>query len=878
MLFLLWPFTMIVGQANLTGVVTDSLGLPLNAVQIYVLALPDSLVIARESSDDSGTFEVKLPTVGQFRLVFQRLAYTKKILEYQVGTNTESQPGYLKVQLQEHPITIPEVLVNAQKPVKRSKDTLYIDVAHYLRGSERVAEDILRQLPGVEVGSDGGIRVRGKVVSQVLIEGDNLFDGQYTLLTRNLDANLIDQVQVLFHYSDNPVLKGIQNTQAIALNISLKDEVKNAWFGQTELGMGLPEQYVVRPNVIQVRKATKTYFLGNLNNAGVPAIANLPGLNSVPTAAEVSHIGDHENLESFFTTAFGNSETVGNRSNFNKAQLGVGSAVLNPVPNLKIRVQTHFAEDVSRFKFADDEIVNVQDLNFRNSEIRNSSRNNREVRYRLNVQFRPKGQQLEWESKGANLYWNQSESLTFNTASLHQRQLESALNQDHRLSYTLGLHNKHAFMVTLRQKEEHRNFGVVLDTAVWGKGNLEQTATPPEQEVNQGLHFSGIETTWLGKRDAWDWKLFASILNRKSYLSAESMGWGKDIASVLQNDEAQKRINSRLYRTFSGLSISHTRRHWVFRSGFALRTLDNHIADNEGVAVKTHQWVPQAGVDWTPNDSQAIFLKYSFDVIETQMLDWFPGWILTGYRNFSSGGGWIRPYRAHNWLFGYTLGSWGDAFQLNTSLYYQQEPRYLGSVMETTPQFSTSINQEFSNRSTYAFNLQVDKYVKSLSGNLKGRLEINQNQFTVVINSTVSPIRTQWIHFGPEWKTLFNGSINFHLGYFWNFSSTLRNRLVTLPSQKGFLDADLNLGTQWHLGISNEVQRLGTETKTNHYIFSDLSATFTSKSGRPVYRLELSNLWNEKAIETKSLTETGYTLSKVPLRPQSALFSVEFKL
>jgi hypothetical protein len=384
--------------------------------------------------------------------------------------------------------------------------------------------------------------------------------------------------------------------------------------------------------------------------------------------------------------------------------------------------------------------------------------------------------------------------------------------------------------------------------------------------------------TWIAKRDSWNWKVFSAFSNRKSHLSTQNAQWGADLEQFIKTDENLNQIDSEVFRLLTGFSVRYSKPKWTFRSGFSLSSLKNRITGNQSASFKTHLWIPLVGADWNPNRSNTLFLKYSFDVIETKLLDWYTGWILTGYRNFTSGAGWINPYRAHNWIFGYTLGNWGDAFQLNTSLYYQREPRYLGMDTEISPQFVISQPREFLNHTNFALNVQADQYVKALSGNLKVRLEINQNQFTSVINTRGIPIRTQWMQFGPEWKTLFNGKVNFHGGYSWNFSSTLATRLSRLPSQRGFLDADLNLGSQWHVGFNTEMHRFGSEIGMNTYVFSDLSAALKTKSGRPVYRLNVNNIWNKKAIETRSLTNSGYTVSGIPLRPRTVLVSAEFKL
>lgn len=44
-----------------------------------------------------------------------------------------------------------------------------------MNGSEQVVEDLLKKLPGVEVLTNGTIKVNGKPIDKLLIEDDDLF-------------------------------------------------------------------------------------------------------------------------------------------------------------------------------------------------------------------------------------------------------------------------------------------------------------------------------------------------------------------------------------------------------------------------------------------------------------------------------------------------------------------------------------------------------------------------------------------------------------------------------------------------------------------------------------------------------------------------------
>ena len=508
------------GQGGVHGVITDSLGSPIKGVRIYALSVPDSLLVARSYSEEDGAFELELPHRGHFQLTFQHMGYIQKAVDYQT-TPLHGELPMLNIILFEQPIALTEVIVNAEKPIRMTKDTVHIRVANYLSGNERVAEDVIKRLPGLEVGDDGGIRVRGKAVSKVLIEGDDLFESRYTLLTRNLNANLIEKVQVIYRYSENPLLRGIQDQQAIALNISLKDEVKQTWFGQTEVGLGLPELYALRPNLIQVRKTTKAYFMGNLNNSGVLALGTLPGNSDALVLGEAPRLGDAEQLETFTTTGRRYSGPEGNRANFNRAQLGLGSFVLHPTKQLKIQGQTYYAKDDSRYIQGVEEIFQSKELQFINQEFRNSQYHFGAGSYNLKVQWLSENQQLEWQSQGQRTMGNREDDLQFNLASLTQRQREIGVNLDNLWSYTLRLQKREGIQLTLRQKQAKSSlrtqlFDNILEDGEFGNNFFGS----PQQNLENEFRFTGMEAAWFGKKEAITWKISGALSQRKTNLNS----------------------------------------------------------------------------------------------------------------------------------------------------------------------------------------------------------------------------------------------------------------------------------------------------------------------------------------------------------------------
>ncbi|TFG76214.1 MAG: hypothetical protein E4H26_04870 [Flavobacteriales bacterium] len=84
-----------------------------------------------------------------------------------------------------------EVVINADMPILVRKDTITLNIASFTNGNEEDVEDVLKKLPGIEVASVGTIQFQGKNVEKIMVEGDDLFEKGYKLLTKNLNAGVM---------------------------------------------------------------------------------------------------------------------------------------------------------------------------------------------------------------------------------------------------------------------------------------------------------------------------------------------------------------------------------------------------------------------------------------------------------------------------------------------------------------------------------------------------------------------------------------------------------------------------------------------------------------------------------------------------------------
>lgn len=246
-----------------SGKVTDSVGNPL--VYANVIANPQLPNNPSDFSitDKNGDYKIKLKTNAVYRLKITHLGFGKLTDSVQISENTKKDYTLLKSTEQ-----LEEVVIKQQMAVVVKGDTITYNVEHFENGSERKLRDILQKLPGVEVDNEGNVTVQGKKVNKLMIEGQEFFTGDPKLGVNNIPADAVDQVTALKNYSEVGMLKNLESSDRLALNIKLKKDKKNFVFGQSEAGGGFTDRYYVNPNLFYYSRNTSINILGDFNNTG----------------------------------------------------------------------------------------------------------------------------------------------------------------------------------------------------------------------------------------------------------------------------------------------------------------------------------------------------------------------------------------------------------------------------------------------------------------------------------------------------------------------------------------------------------------------------------------------------------------------------------
>ncbi|MDP5157216.1 MAG: TonB-dependent receptor family protein [Flaviramulus sp.] len=258
-------------QIKIQGVVKDSIGAPLELANVIAINQATSSLESYGITNDKGKFILSLEKNTKYKL---QVSYIGMKTFEEVITTTESNIDKDITLVADNALDAVELVY--EMPVTVKGDTLIYNADSFKNGSERKLEDIIEKLPGVEINENGQIEVEGKVVSKLMVNGKDFFDGDTKLATKNIPSSAVDKIQVLRNYSEVGQLSGVTNNQDnVAMNIKLKEGKESFWFGNVTLGAGSSpdeELYLAQPKLFYYSPKFSLNFIGDLNNTGEVAL------------------------------------------------------------------------------------------------------------------------------------------------------------------------------------------------------------------------------------------------------------------------------------------------------------------------------------------------------------------------------------------------------------------------------------------------------------------------------------------------------------------------------------------------------------------------------------------------------------------------------
>lgn len=878
LLFFFFFSTITYSQTKIFGSITDGE----NTLYSVSIIAKDSLsksIIDYTYSDDNGNYKIEIDKTGKFNLVFTSLGYESQTVPFILKEKQKELK--INVVLKEKIMNLDEVIIEADKPISIKKDTINFKTKYFVNGTEQTVEDLLKKIPGLQIDNEGTIKVGNQEIEKLMVDGDDLFEKGYKILSKNMPAYPIEEVEVLKNYSNNRLLKDIEESEKVALNLKLDEKSKRIWFGNFETSLGNDNFYQLKGNLMNFGKKNKYYFLNNLNSIGYDATGDIEHLIRPFRINEPASIGDNQSVNSILSLSPNQLYFKQSRTNFNNLELASLNAIFNPTEKLKIKTLGFFNWDETDFFRNSTDKVDVNSTNFTNTEDYELLNKKRIAFGKLDFIYNiSKTKMFESTTIYNNGDFNDGSNLVFNGNSTVENLQHQNTLFDQKIIYTNKFKDKKVFLLTGRFIDEKipQNYAITqffyqdLFPAFTNSNNVKQ------QSTNQ-MQFAGVNAHLLDRKANGD-LLELQLGNecRKDKMTT--------VFSLLEDNSVLTNPNSFQNQTtyqVNDLYLKSKYRLKIKDFGIVgkldVHQLFNHLENNSDSSSQNPFFInPSLGFDWKINDKNKIISSYSYNTTNARILDVYSGFVLTGFRSFSKGTGSFNQLDASSVVFNYQLGNWSDRFFANTFILYSKNNDFFSTNTLIEQNYTQAEKILIEDREFININSKLDYYFKFISSNLKLDLGYAQSEFKNIVNdSDFRQVTSINYNYGLELRSGFKGIFNYHIGTKWTTMEIQTSIENSFTDNISFIDLSFVFNKKFDFQVQSERYYFGNLQTDNTYYFLDFDARYKLIENKLTLGLTGKNLFNTERFRNFSVNDIGTSTTEYRLLPRFVLLKMEYR-
>ncbi|VXB14026.1 conserved hypothetical protein [Flavobacterium sp. 9AF] len=864
-------------QSTIKGTILDDKGFPVSAANVILKPENSQSIIAYGYSNETGNYELTTYKTGSYVLSFSALNY--ETVSFEVVLTHESKTILQDASLVYKAIALNEVVIESNRPITIKKDTIVFDVKAFIQGNEEVVEDLLKKIPGLTVDSDGTIKAGNQEVEKVMVDNDDFFEKGYKVLTKNMPSSPIEKVELLQHYSNNKHLKGIENSEKVALNLVLKDDAKRQWFGNFLLGYGLisENRYEGRSNLMNFGKKNKYYFLTNLNNTGETATGDI---SSLIYSFGDEQIGDNEKNQTILGLEVYVPQLKQKRVNFNNAELISLNSIFTLSPKIKLKAMAFINQDENNFYRNSSQSFFANNIFFQNTEDFTLRKNTLVGFGKIDFDFNISStKNFQFTSKLSNTRNKDRSELLFNDNLLQERLNSNNHLLDQKIVFTNKITTNKAWLISARVINEKTPQTYELNQFLYD--DLFSSNANNIAQINQNeMAFYGIESYLLNREKA------GNLLEIKF-----GNQYRRDVLhSNFQIKNGNQLIDNPLgyqNNTVYGVNDLYAILKYAYRlkkinlvPQIDLHQFFNTLEIAEMKASQTPFFInPKLGIEYEMNKKNKILASYAFNTTNASILDVYSNYVHSGFRSFTKGTGTFNQLEASNALLSYTYGNWGDKFFASTFIMYSRNHDFLSTHAVIAQNYSQYDKIQIKDRDLATLSSSVDYYFRPVSSNLKlvvGGTKTNYKN--VVNNSNLRAVKNNLIYYGLELRSGFKGIFNYHTGTKWDYNEVTTTINNSFTNNTLFLDLSFVLNSKMNFQIQTERYFFGNlEKKHNTYYFMDLEAKYTVKENKLSFFLSGNNLFNTTSFKNYSVNDISISNTEYRLQPRYVLLKMDYR-
>ena len=238
---------------------------PIEQVTVQLLKT-DSTYVTGAISNEKGLFHLNAPEKGKYLLKITSVGYKPTVKRVVIEQDKNLALGNVVVGADAIMLKGAVVTAMAQK-VTLKEDTFVYNSAAYRTPEGSVVEELVKRLPGAEVSDDGTIKINGKEVKKILVDGKEFMTGDTKTALKNLPTSIIDKIKAYDEKSDLSKVTGIDDgEEQTVLDFNVKKGMNKGLMSNIDLGIGNKDRYSARGMGGYFNSNNRFMLFGNANN------------------------------------------------------------------------------------------------------------------------------------------------------------------------------------------------------------------------------------------------------------------------------------------------------------------------------------------------------------------------------------------------------------------------------------------------------------------------------------------------------------------------------------------------------------------------------------------------------------------------------------
>ena len=870
--------------SELKGVVTDSKQNPVPYTNIIATPLSEGSSITFAISDEHGRFRLELTEEISYKLILTHLGFSKL-----TDTLNISEDSVRNFTLFESTDDLEEVIIETELAVIVKQDTIVYRTDQFRTGGERKLREVLKKLPGVEVDRAGNVTVNGKKVTKLLVEGKTFFTGDTKMGVNNIPADAVDEVVALDNYTEVAFLKGLSDSDQLALNIKLKEGKKEFVFGEIEAGAGIEERYLVHPTLFYYSPRTAVNVIGDFNNIGEKSFT----------------LNDYMDFEGGVTAMMDNPSSIRGIFNSDFARfLSQSDFIYNKNDFLagSISHQLTSATTLDAYSIYSKgklETLNTADIRYLTEggidEFRETSSKNRlsfslsklKLRYQPNSKTDISYNALVKTSAG-DAYHNilsQTAQEDYNTRSLEDPQ-SLELTQDFSLNKQFSYEHTSTLTGSYQFSDNENSSDWLFDRALFSE------VIP---FVDEGQSFNLLQETDsrthhanLNLKHYW-------VLNNLNHIYPEvgldffTQSYGTLDFQRLQDGSTNDFLNSgfnndldfRLLDFYGGFEYKVKKGKFIFKPGIMFHNYQWRVAQFKVEQTEKTKTVllPQLEVEWEPNSVETFKLRYGLNSNFANASQLANRLRLSGYNQLYRGSAELENELYHSASLSYRQFNMYRGLFLNAYLGYTHRLKTIQntSIIEGIDRISIPYTSLPEN--SYSINASAAKQLGKFKLTLSGSALLSD--YSRSINEQLMDYTSETYGYNFKAETRFKEWPNLELGVGQRFSSfesgTLSNEFMHLDPFAA-LEYDFLKDFILKADYAYNYYENASSKAVNRFQMGNASMFYGKEDSLWSFELEVQNVFDVRYRNSNSFSQFLVMDQNIYIQPRTVMLKVVYKL